>query len=68
MTKSLGEALPEEISRCREILGQYRAIGPAGAFGAAMIEADLKAADQAMISGDVVGMIQVYEKLKEYES
>jgi hypothetical protein len=65
---SLGEALPAEIARVREVLGHYREIGPAGAFGAAMIEADLRVADRAMISGDVVAMIAIYQKLKEIES
>lgn len=68
MSESLGEALPKEMARCRELLGQYREIGPAGAFGAAMIEADLKRADQAVMNGDLVAMIQVYEALKEYKS
>lgn len=68
MSESLAEALPKEMARCRELLGQYRAIGPSGMFGAAMIEQDLRRADKAVMEGDVVAMIQVYEALKEYES
>lgn len=68
MTKSLAEALPEECARVREILGLYKELGPVGAFGAAFIEADLRAADQAMVSGDVVAMIAAYQKLKEIEA
>lgn len=67
MAESLGEALPREQARVREILGHYKAIGPAGMFGAAFIEADLREADQAVMSGDIVRMIRAYEKLKGIE-
>jgi hypothetical protein len=65
--RSLAEALPQEQARVREILGHYKEIGPAGMFGAAFIEADLREADQAVMSGDVVRMIRAYEKLKGIE-
>jgi hypothetical protein len=65
MSDSLAEALPREQARVREILGHYKEIGPAGLFGAAFIEADLREADQAVMSGDVVRMISAYQKLKE---
>lgn len=64
MAESLAEALPREQARVREILGHYKEIGPAGMFGAAFIEADLREADRAVMSGDVVRMISAYEKLK----
>ena len=63
--KSLGEAFPKEQARVREILGLYKEIGPAGAFGAAMIEAELNRADEALVSGDVVAMIRSYEALRQ---
>ena len=65
MTESLAEALPKEMARVREVLGHYKEIGPTGAFGAAMIEQDLRAADKAMMSGDVIAMIQAFNTLKE---
>lgn len=64
MVESLAEALPREQARAREILGHYKEIGPVGMFGASFIEADLREADQAVMSGDVVRMIRAYEKLK----
>ena len=64
---SLAEELPKEMARVREILGHYHAIGPAGMFGAAFIEQDLREADKAIMDGDLVAMIAVYEKLKIYE-
>lgn len=65
--ESLGEALPKECARVREVFGHYKAIGPAGNFGAMMIEKALKRADAAMVSGDVVGMLAAYEELKLIE-
>ena len=61
---TLGDALPREIKRCQELLVAYAEIGPAGAFGAAMIRADIAAAHKAMMEGDVVAMIRAYEALK----
>lgn len=64
-TESLGEALPKELARARMIQGHAREIGPAGAFLVAVIEQDIQAAERAMISGDIVGMLQAYQALKE---
>ena len=61
---TLGDALPREIERCQELLVAYAEIGPAGAFGAAMIRADIAAAHKAMMEGDVVAMLRAYEALK----
>ena len=68
MSESLAEALPREQARVREVLGYYKAAGPAGMFGAAMIEVDLREADAAIMSGDLARMIRAYSKLKEIEA
>lgn len=65
MTESLAEALPKEQARVREVLGHYKEIGPAGFFGASMIEVELAKADRAAASGDVVAMLRALESLKE---
>lgn len=62
--KSLAQALPEEQARVRELLADYKALGPVGQFGAIMIERDLAAADVAVMSGDIAAMIRAYETLK----
>lgn len=64
ITESLGDALPKEIERCQELLAQYAELGAVGAFGYAMINHDIKQAHAAMVSGDVVVMLKVYEALK----
>lgn len=64
---TLAEALPREMSRVREVLGHYREIGPAGMFGAAFIEQDLREADNAVMSGDLARMIRALKKLQEIE-
>lgn len=61
---SLAEEFPREQARVRQVLQQYRDIGPAGTFGAAMIEQALRSADQAASSGDVIAMLRSYEELK----
>ena len=38
----------------------------AGAFAARMMEQSLREADEAVMSGDVVKMLQCYEDLKGY--
>ena len=66
LNETLGDALPKEITRVRDVvLPEYLAVGPAGAFGAIMIQRDLDAATKAMINGDLVAMIRCYQALKE---
>jgi hypothetical protein len=64
VSETLADALPKEMARVREVLGHYREIGPAGMIGASFIEQDLRAADQAVMSGDVVAMIRALETLR----
>ena len=63
-TETLADALPKEMARVRVVLGHYKEIGPAGAIGAMFIEQDLQAADRAVMSGDVVAMLQALEALR----
>ena len=64
---TLGDALPREIARVRdEVLPAYLAIGYAGAFAVMMIRRDLDRASKAMIEGDTVEMLRVYEALKGF--
>ena len=63
--ETLGTAFPKEEARVREILGHYKEIGPAGMFGAIMIEQVLQRADKAAMSGDIVAMIKSYKELQE---
>lgn len=64
---TLGDALPREVARVRdEILPAYLEVGPPGQFAVMMMRRDLDAASKAMIEGDTVEMIRVYESLKGY--
>lgn len=66
---TLGDALPREIARVRDrVLPAYLEIGPAGTFAVTMMRADLDRASKAMIEGDIVAMVQVYESLKGYKT
>ena len=62
--ETLGDALPKEIQRCQELLTQYAAIGATGTFAYTMIQADIAAANKAMMEGDVVAMLRAHEALK----
>ena len=62
--ETLADALPREMARVRGVLGHYREIGPDGMFGAAMIEQDLRAADRAVMSGDVAAMLRSLKTLQ----
>lgn len=63
---NLAEALAKEIDRNRELLEEYKKI-PTGVFGAMMIDQDIKAAVDALASGDVVKIAQAYEAIKDNE-
>lgn len=66
---TLGEALPKEIARVRdEVLPCYVEIGTPGLFAATLMRADLDEASRAMIEGDVVAMLKVYNSLKGYHT
>lgn len=64
-TEALADALPKEMARVREVLGHFREIGPAGMIGAAMIEHDLRNADRAVMSGDIVAMLRSLKALQD---
>lgn len=63
-TETLADALPKEMARVRTVLGYYKEIGSVGAIAARFIEADLHAADKAVMSGDVVQMLRSLETLR----
>lgn len=60
------EGLIVEVNRNKELLQAYKSIHT-GVFGALMIEADIKGAEAAMGSGDVVEMVRYYNTLKQNE-
>ena len=64
---TLGSDYPKQQARVREVLEAYEEIGPSGAFGAMLIKADLKEAEEAAMSGDLVRMIKAYQRLKEID-
>ena len=64
--KNMTEALLKEISRNRELLEEYRKI-PTGWFGAAAIAADIKFAEAALASGDVIEVLKAYGRMENNE-
>lgn len=65
---TLADALPREMARVRdEVIPLYLSV-PNGQFAVAMMRADLAAAAKAMMEGDVVQMLRIYQSLKETEA
>lgn len=66
---TLGEALPLEQARVRELIVMYNdpMLNGAGRFAAALMENSLKAADRAVMEQDIPAMIRSLEDLKGYE-
>lgn len=64
---TLGEDFPKEQERLRELLEDYKAIGPSGTFGYLMISNTLREANEAAISGDLPRMIRAYQQMKDCE-
>jgi hypothetical protein len=62
---TLGDALPTEQARVRELIVEYRSV-PMGHIAASFMEQSLKNADQAVMSGDVVAMLRALEDLRGY--
>jgi hypothetical protein len=63
---TLGDEFPLQQKRCRELLGEYKALpNGVGTFGALMIEQVLQRADAAAVSGDVVAMLRSFQEMKD---
>jgi hypothetical protein len=62
---SLAEDYPREQARLRELIAEYRALGPVGSFGAVAIESVLREADRASAAGDLAAMVIAYSRMKE---
>ncbi len=64
--ESLGEALPKEMARVREVIVIYRGLpGGVGNLAAHFMEQTLRSADRACVSGDVVAMLRAHKALQE---
>lgn len=64
---SIGEELPKEMARVRELLPLYDSI-PTGVFAATMMRNDLDSAAKALAEGNIIEIIRVYESLKGYSA
>jgi len=66
-SETLGDKLPEECARVRELIGIYREhCGPAGGLAVSLMERALQRADRAMINGDLQAMIVAYQDLQGF--
>ena len=65
--RTLGDELPKQQARVRELLIAYREIGSGGVIAADFLERVLNKAAKAILSGDVAEMIVSYNELKGCE-
>jgi hypothetical protein len=61
------ESIQAQCTRCRELIEEYKKIGPTGAFGAAMIQRAITEGEQAVASDDAVRMLRAYKALEDCE-
>lgn len=68
MTDTLGDALPREMARVRDIvMPVYQDIGPAGAYALAFMRRDLDLAAKALAEDDLIAMLYALQSLREYK-
>lgn len=64
--ESVGEALPKEMARIRDVvIPAYETCGPASAIAIAFMKQDLDAAARAMAEGDTIAMLQALVTLRD---
>lgn len=64
-TNTLAEAYVAEQERCRELIVIYEDLpNRAGFFAAKMVREILRRADRAVMEGDTVAMLGIYEEMK----
>jgi hypothetical protein len=62
---NLIEGIQQKCDYIREtVIPAYDKSGPAGALGKIFLQADIKRGEQAIASGDVVEMLEVYKALE----
>ena len=62
---NLIEGLQIEINRCKDLLNEYKSIGPPGAFAMAFISQEIRIAERAISTGDTLEMLRIFNQLKE---
>lgn len=63
-SKTLGDALPDEIKRVTNLIPIYVECGPAAAFAVAMMKVSLDRAIRALAEGDVIEMMESLADLR----
>ncbi|MFM0044052.1 hypothetical protein [Paraburkholderia sediminicola] len=67
-TKTLGDALPDEIARVTGLIPIYTSCGPVANIALALMRASLDQAMRALVSGDVLAMMESLVDLQGYSA
>lgn len=66
--KNIIEGIQRQQARLREeIIPAYQSLGPCGAIALYVMNTAMKRADEAIATGDTVGMIAAYKDLEGFE-
>lgn len=67
-TRTLMDGLLDEMNRVRELIAEYKSLpNGVGNLGAALMEINIKEAEQSIRTGDVIEMMRCYSHLKTCE-
>lgn len=61
---NLIEGILAECNRVRDLLVEYKAIGPAGNFGAMALQVAITEAEASIASGDIARMVEALDRLR----
>jgi hypothetical protein len=68
MEENLIEAIQRKVAEMREeYIPAYQSIGPAGAFGVAMMRAAIQKAESAVATMDTVEMVRSLQELRDFK-
>jgi len=66
-SQNLLEGLEAEIERNKNLLQEYKEIGPEGTVGASLLHGLILKAERALKENDIPTMLEVYQELRETE-
>lgn len=67
-SKTLGDALPDEIARVTSLIPIYASVGPVANIALALMRASLDRATRALATGDIGEMMECLVDLQGYSA
>ena len=68
MEENLIEVIQRKVAEMREeYIPAYQSVGPAGAFGMALVRSAIQKAEQAVATMDTVEMVRSLQELRDFK-